>query len=136
MSVEMPENRPAPNLGHLEIAVLEHLWEVGEASAKETHASLGTERGISVNTVQSTLERLYRKALLSRSKSGHAYRYSAGIAREQLLARLINDVVDRFGGDMSSALAAFVDAADRLDDEALQTLETELKNRRTRNNPS
>ncbi|MDT8409240.1 MAG: BlaI/MecI/CopY family transcriptional regulator [Wenzhouxiangellaceae bacterium] len=125
-----------PTLGHLEIAVLEHLWQVADASAKETHAALGMARGISLNTVQSTLERLYRKELLTRAKASHAYRYSPRMAREQLMARLINDVVGRFGGDMASALAAFVGTADRLDDEALQALETELRTRRKRNDPS
>lgn len=125
-----------PALGALEIAVLEHLWQVPEASAKEVHAALGAARGISVNTVQSTLERLYRKKLLKRAKAGHAFRYSAQVPREQLVADLINDVLGRFGGDTASSLAAFVEAADRLDEEALNALEAELKKRRERGESS
>lgn len=132
MSPEVPSKLAIPMLGTLEIAVLEHLWRAPEASAKEVHVAIGEARGISVNTVQSTLERLYRKNLLKRTKAGHAFWYSPKVAREQLVAALINDVLGRFGGDTASSLAAFVEAADCLDEQALQALETELKRRRGR----
>lgn len=132
MSRDTPENLSIPTLGDLEIAVLEHVWQTADVSAKEAHAAIGAARGISVNTVQSTLERLYRKNLLTRTKSGHAFRYAARVPREQLVAGLINDVLGRFGSDPASSLAAFVEAAERLDDAALRALEAELKNRRKR----
>lgn len=137
MSPSIPVNKIViPKLGDLEIAVLEHVWKTPEVSAKETHAVIGAARGISVNTVQSTLERLYRKQLLTRTKAGHAYRYSARVPREQLVAGLIKDVLGRFDADSGSSLAAFVQAADQLDEDALLALETELKNRRLRGTSS
>lgn len=57
-----------PYLGELEMAVLEHLWSNGEFDAKSVHAALGKVRGISHNTIQSTLERLFKKKLLARKK--------------------------------------------------------------------
>lgn len=135
MSSNFPAKSPAPTLGELEIAVLEHVWRAVDVSAKEAHAAIGAARGISVNTVQSTLERLFRKNLLTRTKSSHAFRYAARVPREQLVAGLIHDVLGRFGGDTASSLAAFVEAAERLDDEALRALEAELKSRRKRGAP-
>lgn len=44
------------NLGELEMAVLEHLWVTKSGDAKEIHNSVGTQRGITLNTIQSTLE--------------------------------------------------------------------------------
>ncbi len=119
-----------PSLGELELAVLEHVWTVGEVTAKEAHAELGIARGISLNTVQSTLERLTRKNLLDRSKAGHAYRYSARVTREQLIADLVGGVVGRLQGDTAASLMAFLDSADDLDDETLVRLEAELRRRR------
>lgn len=130
MSRQAPSSIPA--LGDLEVAVLEHVWVHGATSAKDAHAVIGEVRGISLNTVQSTLERLFRKQLLTRTKTGHAYRYSATVPREQLLARLIHDVIGRFGADTSLSLAAFVEAAETLDEDALVALESELKQRRKR----
>lgn len=119
-----------PQLGDLEVAVLEYVWTSGDASAKEAHAALGTKRGISLNTVQSAMERLFRKGLLSRVKASHSFRYSAKIGREALVAALIGEVLGRFGADSSAALAAFVETADDVDEEALRTLEAKLRKRR------
>lgn len=123
-----PENLPA--LGDLEVAVLEVVWETTECSAKEAHARIGKLRGISLNTVQSTLERLYRKQLLSRRKQAHAFRYSAVVDRDALIASFIREAMGRFGGDAVSSLAAFVDSAEELDDDTLLRLEAELRRRR------
>ena len=119
-----------PALGDLEVAVLEVVWETPECSAKDVHEEIGKARGISLNTVQSTLERLYRKQLLSRRKRGHAYRYSALVRREQLIASYIQETVGRFGGDAATSLAAFIDAAEDIDAATLARLEAELHKRR------
>ncbi|UZJ44677.1 BlaI/MecI/CopY family transcriptional regulator [Marinimicrobium sp. C6131] len=126
---ESPSNRTPP-LGELEIAVMEALWRAPGQSAKNLHATVGSARGISVNTVQSTLDRLYRKQLLSRTKVAHAFHYQPQVARQQLIAGLINDLLGRFTNDARSSLAAFVDAADQLDEGALDELEQVLKERR------
>ena len=132
MAHQHPQSSSVPPLGELEIAVLEYVWHQPQVSAKETHAAIGAARGISANTVQSTLERLFRKQLLRREKQGHAFYYSAQVPRLQLLVGLINDVLGRFGRDTPSSLAAFVEAAEQLDENALQALEAEIIARRKR----
>jgi len=37
---------------------------MGDADAKAVHSIIGTQRGITLNTIQSTLERLHDKGLL------------------------------------------------------------------------
>jgi predicted transcriptional regulator len=118
------------SLGNLEIAVLEFVWQTPEVTVKQVHAELGVERGLALNTVQSTLDRLFRKQLLEREKVSYAFHYSARLPREKLLAGLINEVLQRFENDRASSLAAFVEVAEQLDEDALQALEKELKARR------
>jgi predicted transcriptional regulator len=113
-----------PYLGELEMAVLEHLWSQGELDAKGVHSALGKTRGISHNTIQSTLERLFKKKLLARQKISHAYVYRAVINRDELMGRLINDVVQTLSkANTDGMLAAFVDIAARTDDAHLDRLE-------------
>lgn len=121
-----------PRLGQLEVAILECVWSLGDVSAKDAHSQVGADRGISVNTVQSTLERLFRKGLLARNKQGHAYRYVPALSREELLANLINELLGRFGNDSSTSVAAILSAAEQLDENTLNLLEAEIKNRRER----
>lgn len=113
-----------PYLGELEMAVLEHLWSRGELDAKGVYSALGKTRGISHNTIQSTLERLFKKKLLARQKISHAYVYRAVINRDELMSRLINDVVQTLSkANTDGMLAAFVDIAARTDEAHLDRLE-------------
>ncbi len=119
-----------PTLGELEIAVLEHVWANAGPTAKSVHDHIGLSRNTSLNTVQSALERLHRKGLLSREKHGHSYVYSAMLERDALIARYIGSLLGTFSTDASSALAAFIDAADDISAEELERLEGILRQRR------
>lgn len=129
MPTRPPSESDVPQLGDLEVAALEHLWSKENLSAKDVYEAIGISRGISLNTVQSALERLYRKGLLERVKKSHAYRYRTAVRREQLVARLIGDVVGRFQGDPSLALAAFIETSEDIDPKALDRLQAVLRDR-------
>jgi predicted transcriptional regulator len=122
---------PLPRLGELELAVLEHLWQVREADVAETHAAIGMRRGIMPNTVGSALERLHRKNLVLRRKVSHAYRYQAALDRDAFRARKL---VEAAGGVRALAgeglLSAFVDLVADTDAQALEHLEQLVEQRR------
>lgn len=120
-----------PALGDLELAVLDVLWLAGSADAKGVHAALGPSRGIGLNTVQSTLERLCRKQLLAREKVSHAYHYRAEVSREALVGRLVESAVQRVAaGDGDALIAAFVDLASRDDATQLERMAQLIARRR------
>lgn len=123
---------PVPPLGDLEIAVMEELWDNPDLSVKEMHDRIGVVRGISLNTVQSTMDRLFRKDLLSRTKQAHAFRYVPAVTREALVGNLINEVVGRFGGQDDVTVSAFMEATESWDDEQLDLLEKTLRERRAK----
>jgi predicted transcriptional regulator len=120
-----------PRLGDLELVILGYLWDTGDADVQETHTAIGRKRGISTNTVGSTLERLFRKGLLEREKVSHAYRYRPAIAREAFRMRR---VVEAAGGieslGKSGLLAAFVDLVADSDQDALAELERLIRAKR------
>jgi predicted transcriptional regulator len=121
---------PASPLGALETAVLEHLWNRGSGDVKSVHAALGKPRQITLNTIQSTLRRLYDKELLRRDKVSHAHVYSPRLTRQeyqrQLLAEVMGDVLR---GEADAALSAFVDLAAEVDEAHLRTLEQMIATR-------
>lgn len=118
-------------LGDLETAVLEHLWDSGSMDVKGVYRAIGKARGITLNTVQSTMERLFRKELLEREKVSHAYVYRAAVSREELSTRVIGEVAEQLaGGEPSVMLSAFVSLAEREGDEALAELEALIAQRR------
>ena len=118
-------------LGELEKQVMQYLWSSPNVDAKQVHADLATKRDSSLNTVQSALERLFKKGLLSREKHGHAYLYRARIKREDLIAKLIDSVASDFiSQGESSLVTAFSSVSSEMDEAQLVQLEKLIEKRR------
>ncbi len=115
-----------PNtLGELELVVLEALWQQPHLDAKEVCGKIPAYRQPSLNTVQSTLERLYKKGLVDRVKNRHAFTYFASVSRSNLLGRLMSDVIHLLhDGRLETILSSFVNVAADLDEKSLADLES------------
>jgi predicted transcriptional regulator len=127
------KSRPLPDLGDLESSVMEHFWSRGEedGDAKSVHSSLGRRRGITLNTIQSTLKRLFEKGLLDRVKVSHAHVYRARVAREEFQRNALSDLVDGLmRGEAEGMVSAFVDLTERAGPEHLARLEALVVERR------
>jgi predicted transcriptional regulator len=123
--------QPFPELGELETSVLEHLWSRGDGDAKSVHAALGKRRGITLNTIQSTLKRLFEKRLLVRDKVSHAHVYRPRMPREDFHRAALEGLVSGLlRGEASSLVAAFVDLTERAGPEHLARLEALVAERR------
>lgn len=114
-----------PNtLGELELGVLEALWACPHLDAKSISERIPRLRRTSLSTVQSALERLYRKGLVDRNKQGHAYCYFAVVSRSHLLGRMMGDVIQLLhDGRLETILSSFVNVAAQMDDTSLAELE-------------
>jgi predicted transcriptional regulator len=122
-----------PLLGELEAAVMNHLWTSGEVEAKAVHAALGKRRGITLNTIQSTLKRLFEKGLLARDKVSHAHVYRARVSRAEFHRDLLGELVGgMMNGQAEAVVAAFVDLTERAGPEHLERLEALVAERRRR----
>lgn len=122
-----------PLLGTLEAAVMEHLWQGGEGEAKAIHKALGTRRGITLNTIQSTLKRLFEKELLERDKVSHAHVYRPRVSREEFQRSALGELVgELMRGEADAMVSAFVDLTERAGPEHLARLEALVAERRAR----
>lgn len=119
-------------LGKLEQRVMSILWCGRALSVREVNQRLG-EDALAHTTVMTTLDRLYKKGLLSRTRDGVAYIYSAALTRDEYKQRIVETTVSGLmtkGGDAAPVLAAFVDAAAQFDEENLAKLEALIAQRR------
>ena len=76
-------------LGPLEERLLEALWERGHATVRDLLNrdllnDAGPCHGLAYTTVMTTLDRLFKKNLLSREVQGSAFRYTPRFTREEL----------------------------------------------------
>jgi predicted transcriptional regulator len=120
-------------LGELEKEVLQYFWRNQDADAKAVHAHFSKRRGGSLNTIQSTLDRLYRKGLLTRYKEGHAFQYQAAVDRKSFIGTLIQGVLKEYSREYDDGmLAAFVSLSSELDATQLARLEQMIREFRER----
>lgn len=121
-----------PNsLGEVELKIMEQVWAEPGTDARAITDELNSSAPCRLSTVQAALERLVRKHYLRREKQGHAYRYFALQSRGELLGSMLKDVIHLLhDGRANTILSSFVNAAERLNDEALDELETLIRRKR------
>jgi predicted transcriptional regulator len=129
-----PRELLSGRLGSLEKQVLDVVWTSGEVTVRDVHARLDAK--VAYTTVMTTLDRLYRKGLLARTKRARAFVYAASATREQLDHLVANDVVSGLlAGELSAPLpflSNLVDAVGERDEALLDELERLVRVKRRR----
>lgn len=121
-------------LGELEKLVLNYFWHNQDADVKTVFKFFARSRGGSLNTIQSTLDRLFKKGLLVRTKQSHAFVYNAAMDQQQFIGQLITQVTQDFTNDHQDSLAtAFVSLSTQFDDQQLDKLEQQIRAHRIHN---
>ena len=94
-------------LGERELDILSVLWQLGRASVAEVHAAL-QNRGhqVAYTTIQTMLNRLEAKGIVSRDISSRTHYYRPILKQRTVLSRAIQRVADRFFEGSVSALAS------------------------------
>ena len=120
-------------LGSLERRVMEVVWERGAVSVRDVHARLN---GLAYTTVMTTMDRLFKKGMLERSKQGRAFLYSAIASREEIGQAVAADIVDGLlhesPGSAQPLLSSLVDVVSARDRQLLDELERLVRDKRRR----
>ena len=96
-------------LGELEAAVMDAIWRSDKpVSVRAVYERLARERDLAYTTIMTVMERLWRKSILTRTREGKAYLYSARRTRPEFAAALMKDVL-RWARDPEGVLVRFVD---------------------------
>ena len=88
------------DLGELQRAVMETLWECGEASVHQVRDSLGARKKLAYTTILTTLQKLEKIGWLHHRAEGKSYVYFPKRSREQAGAGSVKRFLTRvFDGD-------------------------------------
>jgi predicted transcriptional regulator len=122
----------APLLGPLETDVMDVLWNRSEGNVRDVIECLA--RPLAYTTVMTTLDRLYKKGLLSRRKSERAFIYAPRLTRQQWEQKRAGDFLAAFlSGPQPSGdvlISCLVDAVGTRDEALLDELERKIKLKR------
>lgn len=96
-------------LGETEMEVLNHVWELGEASVADVQERIIEYRKIAYTTVMTVMKNLADKKYLKYRKQGLSYIYSAAIQPDEVRFKLIDRLVDKvFHGSPKDLVQALV----------------------------
>jgi len=115
-------------MGHPELTVMEMLWERGRANVHDVVNWL--DRPLAYNTVMTTLDRLYKKGLLARTKQERAYFYAPRLSRLEWQQKQAESLVSGFLAGPRDAgellVSCLVDAVGEFDAGLLDELEARI----------
>jgi predicted transcriptional regulator len=111
---------------------MDAIWRFGAMSVRDMHVRFAGR--LAYTTLMTTLDRLYKKSLLDRTKQGRAFIYEARLARnefeEGLAAGLFGELLSRNAGQPAPLLSCFVDAVSERDRQLLDELDRMVQNKR------
>ena len=127
-----PREVASEALGKLEREVLREIWRRDEASVRDIYLAFG--ESIAYTTLMTTLDRLFKKKLLTRRKDGRAFFYLAAVSPDELEQGIREDLIDGLLGHGADAvqpvLACIVDKVSERDRELLDELDRLIKEKR------
>jgi len=113
-------------LTRLELEIMGAVWTLGSASVREIQEQIPEQKRPAYTTVQTIIYRLEEKGAVRRVKKvGNAHIFEAIVTRKAAHSRLIDELLNVFGGSPRALMAQLVETG-RLTLEDLRHLENAL----------
>jgi BlaI family transcriptional regulator, penicillinase repressor len=102
---------PLPKLTKLELRIMESLWSHGASSVREIQERYPEDERPAYTTVQTVVHRLEAKNAVRRVKKiGNAHIFDAVVSRRAAQRRLIDDLLDFFGGRIQPVMSHLIES--------------------------
>ncbi|MHC5063927.1 MAG: BlaI/MecI/CopY family transcriptional regulator [Planctomycetota bacterium] len=114
-------------LGELQLAIMNILWEEGEATSAQVHQALLAERGLAPTTIATMLRKMEAKGVVAHRRDGRQFIYRPTVERNDVHRSMVGELVERlFAGDPKALVSHLVDAGE-VDWEELEVLRRSLE---------
>lgn len=100
-------------LGETEMEVLNHVWELGEATVKDVRKRILKDRDVAYTTIMTVMKNLSEKGYLKYRKEGVTYVYSPARKPESVRSNLIKNLITKvFKGSPKELVQTLVNSED------------------------
>lgn len=82
------------------------LWPLGEGTVREIRDGLAARRPRAYTTIMTIMDRLARKGIVERRKSGRAYTYRPNLTADDARSQALAQVIENFFAGSKDALVA------------------------------
>lgn len=101
------------DLGELQKAIMETVWDLGEATARQVLERVSGDKNLAYTSVLSIIQRLEKYGWLKHRIDGRAYIYQPVIPREQEATRSLRQFIERvFHGNTQLLLQHLIEDED------------------------
>jgi len=83
---------------------MDYIWTHGPATSEACREALASSRPMKDSTIRTVLRRLEEKGYLSHEVEGRTFIYKASDAPQNVAARAVKGIIDRFCGGSAEAL--------------------------------
>lgn len=121
----------APITGELQTQIMSVVWRLGSCTVEQARAALPSRYRGAYNTIQTVLNRLAERGLLSRHKAGNAFEYRPTLSEADYLSRSISQTLAAASMDArQTALAQLLGQLDKDELKNLQQLAQQMSDKR------
>jgi predicted transcriptional regulator len=113
--------RSVLDLAPLELDCMNTLWPLGAATVREIRERLAQRRPRAYTTIMTIMDRLARKGVVERHKSGRAYVYRARVTAEEARSQALAQLIDNFFAGSKEELLVQLQLLAVLEAESSQT---------------
>jgi len=126
----MPPRDPI-QLTEPEWALMQSIWQRGQATVREVFEDVAAERDWAYTTVKTMLDRMEQKELLRVRKIGPIKQFSARQPRKKLVPKAVGRFLDRVLDDSLDPLVDYIAKARDLDESDITELRRLLEEKRS-----
>jgi len=100
-------------LARLQLAIMQVLWDLDEASVSAVQQALRPERDLAYTTVGTMLAKMEANGQVAHRTEGRSNIYRALLPREKVSQSMVADLAERlFRGDVSQLMCSLLDGSD------------------------
>ncbi|MFN7998081.1 MAG: BlaI/MecI/CopY family transcriptional regulator [Bryobacteraceae bacterium] len=92
----------------LELLCLSALWSLEQGSVKDVQQAVANARPLAYTTVMTVLDRLTRRGLITRRKTGRAFFYAPVVSRDTMRRLALKEFLDSFFESSRDQLLRFL----------------------------
>lgn len=105
-------------LGETEMEVLQHVWQLGEASVADVQQRILADRTVAYTTIMTVMKNLYEKDYLDYRKEGNSYIYFPKKKPESVKYNLVSSLIKKvFKGSPAALVQNLVEHEDLSEDD-------------------
>jgi BlaI family penicillinase repressor len=109
--------RSAAALGDAEMEILQHVWDLRQATVAQVHERILAERKVAYTTIMTTMQNLAKKGYLIFEKEGMSYVYQASIDPAEVRQNLLTQFMDKAFRGSPMALVQTLLASEEISDQ-------------------